>query len=456
MKPCLLLMLLFAATPVWAAVATYPGPKGVAPSDQYAVRVQQDGKWQESFVYLSKAQWRSNRSKDTSWTTFSFSGKVTVAVRKLKGGFKTCRILPSQFGIEPTVTGDTATFTLARPRKVSVEFDDPIPHPMLVFADPPETDVPKPGDPKVVYFGPGVHDVGKLHRIPSDKDVYIAGGAYVKGTLVCENPKGLRIWGRGILSGEQFGAKTHHLLEVKGWETRDTLIEGITLANSPHFNLVLAGRKHVVRNVKMISWWFSTDGVGCGPEGLVEDCFLKVNDDAVKLYHSGMVVRRCVIWQCENGAPFQISWNMPSDNAGFHVHDCIVIRSEHRWRNDNCAIFCSIHGGEGHLRDYLFENIHIENAPWRLVNLTMKKTEFSARQKAYGHITNLRFRNITVDAPQKLPNTIRGHDAAHQIRDVVFEGLRIDGKPVRSAEEGRFEIDPTTTSDVRFLAGPRP
>ena len=447
------LALCLAWLPSRAAVVVYPGPKGIAPSDQYAVTVTRDGKTLGSFVYLTRAQWRSNRSKDTSWTTFSFSGEVTVAVRKLKGRFQKCRVLASAFRIEPTVRGDTATFTLDRPRQVSVEFDNPIPHPMLVFANPLETDVPKPGDPEVIVFGPGVHDVGAEFRIPPDKGIYLAGGAYVKGTLVCENPKGLRVWGRGILSGEQFGAKTHHLLEVKGWDTRDTLIEGITLVNSPHYNIVLAGRRHVVRNVKMIGWWFSTDGVGCGPEGLVEDCFFKVNDDAVKLYHSGMVVRRCVIWQCENGAPFQISWNMPSDNRGFHVSDCDVIRAEHRWRNDNCAIFCSIHGGRGHMADYLFEDIRIENAPWRLVSLVMKKTEFSAKQKGFGSISGLRFRNITVDGPQKLPSTVQGADPDHRIADVVFENLHMGGTLIRTAEDGRFEIDPATTQGIRFVVG---
>jgi len=446
----LLLLLLTASCDLHASVHTYPGPKGIPASPHYAVTVSQDGETRNSFVYLSKAQWRSNKSKDTSWTTFSFSGKATVTVRKLQGTFKACRILPSKYGIQPTREGSAVSFTLDGPRKVSVEFDDPIPHPMLVFADPPETDIPKPDDPEVLFFGPGVHDVGKEFLIPNGKSVYLAGGAYVKGTLVAENPQNLRIWGRGILSGEQFGAKSVHLLHVRGWDTRNTRIEGVTLANSPHYNIVLNGQKHVVRNVKMISWWFSTDGVGCGPDGLVEDCFLKVNDDAVKLYHSGMRVRRCVIWQCENGAPFQISWNMPSNNSGFRVSDCIVLRSEHRWKNDNNAIFDAIHGGKGHMSDYVFENIHIENAPWRLVNLMMKKTEFSAGQEGYGSISNVVFRNITVDGPQKLPNTIRGAGPGNRISNVTFQNVRVNGKLLRSPKDGNFQIDPETTAGVRF------
>lgn len=444
------LLIAIAPGALWAEVVTYPQPEGIAPSDQYAVRVTQDGRARDSFVYLSKAQWRSNRSKDTSWTTFSFSGAVTVEVTRLAGPAKACRVLPSSYGIRPELKGDTARFVLDRPRKVSVEFDDPVPHPMLVFADPLEKDIPKRGDPNVAYFGPGVHDVGLNYRIGRGRCVYLAGGAYVKGTFRADDATGTVIRGRGILSGEQFGPKTHHLLTVGNWDTRGCVVEGVTLVNSPHYNIVLAGQRNVVRNVKMISWWFSTDGVGTGPGGLVEDCFLKVNDDAVKLYFSGMKVRDCVIWQCENGAPFQISWNMPTDQSGFEVRNIDILRCEHRWKNDNCAIFCSIHGGKGHMSDYLFEDIRIENAPWRLVNLVMKKTEFSARQKEYGAISNVTIRNVTAAGPMTLPNTIAGHDADHRVRDVLFENVTVNGRRLTSPESGNFRIDPNTTTNIRF------
>ena len=74
-----------------AEVVVYPGPVDIAPSDQYAVQVIQDGRVADSFVYMTRAQWRSNRSKTTSWTTFSFSGPVTVRVTKLQGEFSRIR-----------------------------------------------------------------------------------------------------------------------------------------------------------------------------------------------------------------------------------------------------------------------------------------------------------------------------------------------------------------------------
>ena len=194
-------------------VETYPGPDGVAPSDQYAVNVQQCGKRYDSFVYLSKAQWRTNRSKSNSWTTFSFSGPVTVTVIKLKGEpFTTCKVIPSSYGIKPRIEGNRVSFELDRPRKVSVEFDGDITHPMLVFADALETDVPNANDPDVVYFGPGLHEIGDT-AIASGKTVYLAGGAYLKGRLKGHNVQDVTIRGRGVLSGEAYphGSNYSHL-----------------------------------------------------------------------------------------------------------------------------------------------------------------------------------------------------------------------------------------------------
>jgi len=170
----------------------------------------------------------------------------------------------------------------------------------------------------------------------------------------------------------------------------------------------------------------------------------------LKLYVSNTVVRDCVIWQLENGAPFQISWNMPSDNRGFHVKNIDIIRIEHEWKNKNLAVFDSIHGGRGHMSNYLFEDIRIENANWRLFYLTLDQNEFADSSKGMGRISNLTFRNITATGPFKLKSTIRGWDADHRVFNVTFENLNINGKYIRNAEEGNFEIDPETTDNIVF------
>lgn len=433
---------------VRAQVVTYPGPSGIAPSDEYSVQLVQGARKYDCFVYITRAQWRSNRSKTTSWTTFSFSGRVTVKVTKLKGSFSNCKILPSSYGITPQVHNNTVAFELNRPRKISVELDGDITHPMLVFADPLETNIPSPTDPNVIYFDPGVHNVGEDFSIGSNKTVYLSGGAYVNGKFNNRNAENVKIIGRGILSGENYAHKTSHMIRFR--ECKNVLIEGITIINSPNFNISLRGSNHTVRNVKMIGWYFNTDGVSTGYNGLVEDCFFKCNDDAVKLYFSNMTVRDCVIWQMENGAPFQISWNMSSDNSNFHVENIDVIRVEHKWDNRNEAVFDAIHGGRGHMSNYLFEDIRIENAVWRLFYITIDKNDFANSSRGMGRISNLTFKNISVDGAMKRSNTIKGWDPSHQVSNVLFENVIVNGKYITNAKDGNFEIDPETTDNIRF------
>ena len=243
--------------------------------------------------------------------------------------------------------------------------------------------------------------------------------------------------------------RPEHFVRLQG-RSDDVTVEGITLVGSPHENLILLGDHCTVRNVKMISWWFSTDGVMLGTHGRIEDCFFKVNDDAVKLYLSDQVVRRCTFWQMENGAPFQISWNMPGRNRGFRVSDCDIIRCEHHWNNDNCSLFCAIHGGSGHMSDYLFEDIRIENAGWRLISLLIKPNEFARGVKVPGTISDITFRRITADAPFRMPSRIKGWSATSQMENVTFDDVRIGGQRWTNASDANLKIDPGTTRNIRF------
>ncbi|MCX7013812.1 MAG: hypothetical protein NTW86_14885, partial [Candidatus Sumerlaeota bacterium] len=164
------LFLLCEITPVRSAAEAfiYPKPPNLSESDAgqesslYQVNVTQDGKSQPSFVYEIHADqekpWRHNVC---SFTTFSFDGSVTVEVTKLGGDpIQDCKIYPSSYQIAAKVISPTqASFTLDRPgRKIAVIFnEDWVTHPLLIFGDELEKDVPKEGDPNVLYYGPGVY-----------------------------------------------------------------------------------------------------------------------------------------------------------------------------------------------------------------------------------------------------------------------------------------------------------
>ncbi len=85
-------------------------------------------------------------------------------------------IHPLSKKISATVSGEIIRFSLVRPEKILLKVND-MPS-ILIFATPPETSIPDRDDPNVIYFGPGVHHVGRL-ALESNQIVYMASGARV-------------------------------------------------------------------------------------------------------------------------------------------------------------------------------------------------------------------------------------------------------------------------------------
>ena len=112
-----------------------------------------------------------------------------------------------------------------------------------------------------------------------------------------------------------------------------------------------------MRNIKAMSWYYTTDGVMAGRDALIEDAFLKVNDDALKIFQSNTLVRGCTVWQLDNGMPFMMSWTTPTDESNITVQDSTVIHVEHdKDFGDGLrpSVFGAVHGAEGHLSDFFF------------------------------------------------------------------------------------------------------
>jgi hypothetical protein len=444
-------------------VVTYPAPAGIAASDQYAVTVRQRGRDHDSFVYETEARKPdTNIGTDTSWTSFSFAGPVHVSVRRLDGTATGCRVRPSSLRVPTSFEDGTCRFLLTDAANVSVEFEpdttNPVDHAMLVFANPPETDVPDPDDPNVRYFGPGVHRLGRDVPLHSDETVYLAGGAWVEGAFVGTGLENVVIKGRGIVSGlfldtgdQDQNKNQPGMINIQ--DSENVLVEGITFVDGPRFNVRALGEYVTLRNLKIMSWWFSTDGVVAGHKGVVEDNFIKVDDDSVKLHWGENVVRRNVIWQLENGGPFNISWNIHEDVENFHVYDNDVIRAEHN-RFPPQAIFRSRHAGSGHMSRYLFEDIRVEDANWRLFYLPLENNKWYDPERGYGEISDVVFRDITADRPFLHPNVITGIRAdgeTHLVHNINVVNVTIDGTCLASAADGNVAIDPATTDEVRIM-----
>ena len=384
------------------------------------------------------------------------------------------RILPSAAGIAAgpvVVAGQTyqATFQIERAGQYSVEFYDAaanpdfstwVPqNPLLIFANPPEREAPNPkarhvrvlhpGDPipvsgdwgtqdgvavDTLYFMPGVYDLGLvaspvnpgIYVLHSNQTIYLAGGAYVKGAFVtCPNPlqctdaADIRIFGRGVLSGENFqrsfngatfeslAADLPALIQLQGTDIasaqfdgeRGALIEGLTFIQAPFDNVYLGGIDNTVDNVKLVSWYPSTDGIKAGYDyyvdgvehpghGRVSNSFLKDGDDSIHLYSTGLRVDRAVIWQSKNASPFEFGSGNPGSIDDVQVAHSTVIHTEWNWPNMANALFVANLGGtgnKGYRRGYTFEDIEVEELRLAAVSPVDRAQHLAVRQYRPGH-----------------------------------------------------------------------
>lgn len=449
-KISILLFLLVSILGIRAQIITYPMASGLEASPLYEVTLINQNRRIVSPVYTNEARWKTNRCKTTSWSSFATNHSLKVSITSLTQKIKFCQILPRRHQIECDMINDSVVeFTLPGLGQYSVEFEQgiAIKHPLLLFVDSYPLQRPSRKDSDLITFNAGIHHIGDNFKLKSNQTVYLEPGAYIKGQFTAENAENITIMGQGILSGEDYPARSHnHMISMKN--CNNILIEGITIINAPRYCVSLSGINQICRNLKMMGWWFSTDGIGIGSNGLIENCFFKINDDAIKLYHSNTIARKCVIWQMENGAPFQIGWNMSGYNSNFHVHDIDIIRVEHPWDNPNEAVFDAIHGSEGTMTHYLYENIRIDNCHHRLFHLMTRPNRFGRWDPQKGEISNLIFRNIECYTEPKLRNIIMGHDSLHPVRNIILENIKVNGKVWKSLTDVNLITNPQSTKGI--------
>jgi hypothetical protein len=427
-------------------VPLYPAPAGIVPSNRYAVTVN----CMPSFTYLTtgpaKAYYTAGHT--ASWTSFDMGEPCEVRVRRLGRPVQEATVRPLAAGIRPRVEKGEVVFRLDRPRKLCIECDGDLTDVLFLFANEPETEVPSPDDPDVVWFGPGVHEIGKFYQLKAATTYYLAPGAFLKGSFA-GGGDGTRVIGRGVLSGADYNwpgdlqEKNPDRVDLVKLAGDNLELAGVTLVDSPYYVVIAGGRNNRFHDLKILAWHSNTDGISAGPGARIDDCFLRVADDAFKPFVSDTRITRCVLW-VDKAAVFQLTWNALHDSGGSEVRDCDVIHHMPFCSEDNewtGAIFWSWHGGHAHIHDLLFEDIRIEGQSPCLLNLFMRRNPWSPQDGEWGRFSRLVFRNITCEQPFRFPSRLLGHAAAHPIADVTIENLTIAGRRIDSPAAMNLETN---------------
>lgn len=441
-----------------AKVITYAAPVGEVLSPDYQIAVGGE----KVDVYSARVLDPPFAGKEWdyggpySFANLDFSGEVTVRIVS-KRSLANVVIRPESFGIKPTlIDGHTLEITLDKPRKISIE-PDGRKGPLLLFANPPETKTPKPGDKDVVYFGPGVHKPEKI-TLKSNQTLYIAGGAVVKAEVLAQG-ENIRIRGRGILDGSDWGWRKGpigNLIAIRN--STDVEISGITLRGSSHWSIVPKNcRRVTISNVKLCnSRVQNDDGINpCNSQDvLITDCFIRSDDDCVALKgldFSGensnverVTVENSTLW-CDRARIFLLG----HESRAAYMRNITL-------RNLDIIHFTMTPflfepGEDMRLEDVTVEDVRMHGEGQReFIRLRPVVNQYM-RKKVPGFISNIRFKNVTLDGrPGEYLVQIQGADAEHNVRDVTFEKVSITGSKL-TKESKPLRIG-SHTQNVSFAA----
>ncbi|MDQ5980150.1 MAG: hypothetical protein QG602_3125, partial [Verrucomicrobiota bacterium] len=234
--------------PFWLVAGLIGTLFGPSPAGGYTVEIKHQAKFSGIETYRSAAQKPdSNIAEAVSWASFTITEPVEVKVTVPEGQIREARILPSSRDIVVKIRDGAAHFTLRESGQFYLEINGESKHPLFIFADPLESNTPTANDPGVIYFGPGEHHLGDRFIEPrAGQIVYLAAGAVVHGRIKVIHAPNVTIRGRGILRGGHLPGNppntytVPHAIEADQASTGVT-IEGITIVESPHYQILLRG-----------------------------------------------------------------------------------------------------------------------------------------------------------------------------------------------------------------------
>ena len=437
-------------------VFTYDAPEGAPLKHDYEVFIQPRGgkEWTKIDTYMAKvnAPIGNNKHKvcEISYAFFDFTGDVFVRVVCKNKKYKQARVRPDYRGVIANVQNDsTVQFLLFQPENVSVEFDGSITDNLLLFTSKPPVSVEearaeaKRQGREFVYYAPGLYTEDSI-VVHSNTSYYLAGGAYFTGTFAINKAHDVSILGRGI-ARPQKGYEGCHV-----YRSQNVLVDGLILNTCP------IGESHDVtlHDVKSISFPQWGDGLnvfgGC-TNILYDRVFARNSDDCTTAYATrkgfsgsvyGVTMRNSTLW-ADVAHPIMIGIHGIGDKSEVSDSICnlryenidILCQSEPQVDYQGClAINC---GDNNVVKDVVFDNIRIENI--HQGSIFHVKTCYNSKYcSAPGRsVENVLFRNIRYYGQQPYMSIISGYDENHKVRNITFEGLKINGQTIYDKMPGK-------------------
>ncbi len=319
----------------------YEVPQGAVKNRDFRIRLRtRGGSWQEAEAY--KIRIEMHHVSEASMVYFDFSGGVECEITSLRETVRSVEIRPASKRVRFRQKGDTITFFLTEPAKLSVEIngdrfhnlhlmageaemyfnslkeDDKrifleggkLVHPEEAWALWEENEEPleevislegvsvhdpealldrlkRVGQGAVLHFGPGMHYIkGTVFDVPSHVQIQIDGGAFVLGSFRITNEQYVSVTGRGIIY-LGFLKKETYLRGVEVNKSAHVLVKGVTIL-SPTHNIIHLGSVYDiliddVRGFSHVGWSVGINMMAC-ENVMIKDVFIRSSDDCITVY----------------------------------------------------------------------------------------------------------------------------------------------------------------------------
>jgi hypothetical protein len=458
--------------PIKTVVVIYPAPGGAPVSSDYIVKV--NGRPVDIYSTPTRYFTRNNipfvanmeqmnvepyDGNPCYYGYFDFSGRVHIEITAAWcESIRSATIHPLSFGITPQVSGKKISFTLDRPRKVTLILnDDPHNRPIHLFANALETAPVRSAAPGVIYYGPGYHKAGTI-ELKDGETLYIAGGACIDGSVRVTGRHDVKICGRGVLLGNS--------AEIYIKSSSNVEINGIICnrSNAGWQNQTHNSSHITVRDYKIISGniWSSDGFDPCNSQDvIIEDCFIRAGDDCIAIKGFSekggydnvanpkdyqpvehIIVRKCVFWSDNN-----CCMNIGTETIASRFYDIVFEDCDVLYQRDKdwaAAIGLRVRWSTmvEHLR---FENIRVERCA-SLLSWCFPETIFGTTAGNHswpGGVSDIVVKNVTVLRPD-CTSRIWGWNAEQRVQNVTFENLVIDGKHILKPEDANMNINEFT------------
>ena len=434
-------------------VFTYAAPQGAPLKQDYELYIQPRGskEWTQIDTYMARVNAPvaegKHRQSEISYAMFDFSGDVFVRVVCKNKQFKTVKIRPAYRGVIANRQNDsTLQFMLFQPENLSIEFDGDLTNNLLLFTSKPvqsSTEARKEARQQgrdFVYYPPGYYDQADTIYLKSNTTLYLAGGSYFKGTFAIDDAENVSILGRGIARPPR-GYEGCHV-----YRSKNVLIDGLILNTCP-----VGGSDGVMlHNVKSISHPAWGDGLNVFASSNVtyDRVFCRNSDDCTTAYATRKGFSGSVNNVCMKNSTL---WADVAHPIFIGIHgDARQMDSIVNLRYENIDILCqaepqldyqgclAINCGDNNLvRKVIFDNIRIEG----VLQGSILQVKVGYNQKycaAPGRgVENILFRSIRYYGPEPNMSLILGYNEQRLIKNITFEGMKINGRAIYDNMPGK-------------------